>query len=82
MTFVIISMTIASIISYEPFTQEFTPILKALNALVERNNEYGLQLDKAKEDARTKLRLDYVHQFCVDINYAEVMEKLQARRLF
>ena len=61
---------------YEPFTQEFTPILKALNALVEKNNEYGLQLDKAKEDARTKLRLDYVHQFCVDINYAEVMEKL------
>ena len=61
---------------YEPFTQEFTPILKALNALVEKNNEYGLQLDKAKEDARTKLRLDYVRQFCVDINYAEVMEKL------
>ena len=61
---------------YEPFTQELTPILKALNALVEKNNEYGLQLDKAKEDARTKLRLDYVHQFCVDINYAEVMEKL------
>lgn len=61
---------------YEPFTQELTPILKALNALVEKNNEYGLQQDKAKEDARTKLRLDYVHQFCVDINYAEVMEKL------
>ena len=61
---------------YEPFTQELTPILKALNALVEKNNEYGLQQDKAKEDARTKLRQDYVHQFCVDINYAEVMEKL------
>lgn len=61
---------------YEAFTLELTPILKALNALVEKNNEYGLQLDKAKEDARNKLRLDYVHQFCVDINYTELMEKL------
>lgn len=61
---------------YEPFTQELTPILKALNVLVEKNNEYGLQQDKAKENARKKLRLDYVHQFCVDINYTYVMGKL------
>ena len=61
---------------YEPFALELIPILQKFNALIAKNNEYGLKLDREKEDARTKLRLDYVHRFCVDINYTEVMEKL------
>lgn len=61
---------------YESFTLELVPILKEFNALIEKNNQYGLQLDEAKEEARNKLRLDYVHGFCVDINYIEVMDKL------
>lgn len=55
---------------------ELTPILKKINSLIEKNNEYGLKLDSAKDAARKKLRLDYVYHFCVDINYAEVMTRL------
>lgn len=61
---------------YKPFAMELVPIIKKFNALIAKNNEYGLQQDKAKEVARYKLRLDYVHRFCVDINYAETMEML------
>lgn len=60
----------------EPFALELIPILKKFNALIAKNNEYGSQLERAKEDARNKLRLDCVHRFCVDINYTEVKEKL------
>ncbi len=49
---------------------------EAFNALVEKNNAYGLKLESAKDDARKKLRLDYVYQFCLDINYAETIERL------
>lgn len=51
-------------------------LMHEINGLTEKNNEYGLKLDSAKEGARKKLRLDYVHQFCEDINYAEVMTRL------
>ena len=61
----------------EPYDiDEQVVILHEINALAEKNNEYGLKLDSAKESARKKLRLDYVHQFCEDINYAEVMTRL------
>lgn len=60
----------------EPFALELIPILKKFNALIAKNNEYGLKLDKEKENARLKLRLDYVHRFCVDINYTDVMTNL------
>lgn len=49
---------------------------EAFNALVEKNNAYGLKLEGAKDDARKKLRLDYVYQFCLDINYAETIDRL------
>lgn len=61
---------------YEPFALELIPILQKFNALIAKNNEYGLKLDREKENARLKLRLDYVHRFCLDINYAEVMTTL------
>ena len=48
---------------------------EAFNALVEKNNAYGLKLDSEKDDARQKLRLDYVYEFCSDIKYAERKEK-------
>ena len=51
-------------------------LLHEINGLIEKNNGYGLKLDSAKESARKKLRLDYVHRFCEDINYAEVMTRL------
>ena len=47
----------------------------AYNALVEKNNAYGLKLDSEKDDARLKLRHDYVYSFCSDIKYAERKEK-------
>lgn len=49
---------------------------EAFNALVEKNNAYGLKLDGEKETARNKLRLDYVRSFCIDINYAPSKEWL------
>lgn len=49
---------------------------EAFNALVEKNNAYCLKLEGAKDDARKKLRLDYVYQFCLDINYAETIDRL------
>lgn len=52
------------------------PILLEVNALIEKNNAYGAELEKAKQSARKKLRLNYVHGFCLDINYAEVMQQL------
>ena len=52
------------------------PILKAINELIKKNNAYGTELEKAKQKARKKLRLDYVHGFCVDINYVVVKERL------
>lgn len=55
--------------------RELTPILKKINELIEKNNAYGVQQDEAKKKARKKLRLNYVHGFCLDINYAEVMER-------
>ncbi len=54
---------------------ELIPILKNINALIDKNNQYGVQLEEAKQKARKKLRVDYVHGFCVDIKYAEVMER-------
>lgn len=55
---------------------EQVALLQEINGLVAKNNEYGLKLDSAKESARKKLRLDYVHGFCTDINYAEVLTRL------
>lgn len=49
---------------------------EAFNALVAKNNAYGLKLDSEKDEARKKLRLDYVYSFCADIKYAERKEKL------
>lgn len=46
------------------------------NALVEKNNAYGLKLDSEKEIARKELRLDYVRRFCLDINYSSTKEWL------
>ena len=66
---------------FKPLSYESDPydideqvyLLHEINGLTEKNNEYGLKLDSAKESVRKKLRLDYVHQFCEDIKYAEVM---------
>ena len=52
------------------------PILRKLNDLATKNNEYGKQLDEAKEKARRKLRLAYVHSFCLDINYAQEQTRI------
>ena len=59
----------------ETTRMSLTPILKKINELIEKNKAYGVQQDEAKKKARKKLRLNYVHGFCVDINYAEVMER-------
>ena len=51
------------------------PVLKKINGLIGLNNEYGLKLEKEKQDARDKLRLNAVYHFCVDINYTEALER-------
>lgn len=56
---------------------ELIPILKAINALIVQNNQYGLKLENEKGKAREKLRLDYVYQFCTDIHYTETMERIE-----
>ena len=69
---------------FKPLSYEIEPydvdeqayLMHEINGLTEKNNEYGLKLDSAKESARKKLRLDYVHEFCEDIKYAEVMTRL------
>lgn len=61
----------------EPFKTSLLPVLKAINDLIEKNNEYGLKLDREKHAARDKLRIDYVYQFCTDIHYTERLEKLE-----
>lgn len=69
---------------FKPLSYEIEPydvdeqayLMHEINGLTEKNNEYGLKLDFAKESARKKLRLDYVHEFCEDIKYAEVMTRL------
>lgn len=53
------------------------PILTRINALIEKNNGYGLQLDKAKDGAREKLRLNHVYHFCTDIHYTEALERIE-----
>lgn len=64
----------SEIVSYD--INEQADLMHEINGLTEKNNEYGLKLDSAKESARKKLRLDYVHEFCKDIKYAEVMTRL------
>ena len=61
----------------EPFKTSLLSVLKAINDLIEKNNEYGLKLDREKQAARDKLRIDYVYQFCTDIHYTERLEKLE-----
>lgn len=51
-------------------------IIKSINILIEKNNEFGLKLEQAKQGARDELRLDYVYGFCVDIKYSQVKEQL------
>ena len=58
-------------------SRELVPILKAINSLIELNNQYGLKLENEKGKARVKLRLDYVFQFCKDIHYAETKERIE-----
>lgn len=67
-------------LSYESeakVSRELVPILKAINGLIEVNNQYGLKLENEKGKARTQLRLDYVYHFCTDIQYAETMERIE-----
>lgn len=54
-----------------------TPILQGFNALIEKNNAYGLELDSKQQAARDKLRLDAVYQFCTDIRYTTTLESLE-----
>ena len=56
---------------------ELVPILNKFNALIGKNNEYGLKLNEEKQAARDKLRLDYVYQFCTDIHYTETLERME-----
>ena len=63
--------------SVESHEIELLPILKRINALIEKNNEYGLKLNDEKQAARDKLRLDYVYQFCTDIHYTETLERAE-----
>lgn len=52
-----------------------TPILKRINGVIELNNQYGTQLETKQKDARDKLRLDEVFQFCTVIDYAGALER-------
>ena len=51
------------------------PILKRMNELIGKNNEYGLKLEKEQQDARDRLRLNAVYHFCTDIKYTEALER-------
>lgn len=53
----------------------YTQLAQAINSLVEKNNDYGQQLEAKKEEARLKLRLDVVYQFCKDIDYQKLMSQ-------
>lgn len=59
----------------ESIQSSLIPILKKINRLVGLNNEYGLKLEKEQQDARDKLRLNAVYQFCKDIKYTEAIER-------
>lgn len=59
---------------------ELLPILQEINAVIKRNNGYTARLDLDKEQARNKLRLDYVCSYCIDINYIVEKSRLQAER--
>lgn len=54
-----------------------TPILQGFNALIEKNNAYGLELDTKQQAARDKMRLSAVYQFCSDIGYTAALESLE-----
>ena len=59
------------------FSISLVPILKKMNELINLNNTYGLKLDKEKQDARDKLRLCEVYEYCTDIHYTERLEKME-----
>ena len=69
------------VIRVEKSTINPTHVLKKINALIEKNNEYGAKLENDKQKARYKLRLDYVYAYCRDINYAETYSKLHQEGL-
>ena len=59
----------------------FKEIVKVINDLIEKNNDYTGKLDNKKQEARTKLRMNEVYKYCMDINYVEVTNQMEKVRL-
>lgn len=54
---------------------KLAPVLKRINEVIELNNQYGTQLETKQQEARDKLRLDEVYQFCTVIDYTAALER-------
>lgn len=48
---------------------KFRALVRATNMLMDRNEAYSLILEKKKQDARDRLRMNEVYRFCNTINY-------------
>ena len=57
--------------------EEIEYSFKAIESLINKNNEYTDNLDSEQNQARNFLRLDEVHRYLVDIDYDEKQQEIQ-----
>lgn len=64
-------------ITFSGESLELVPILKEINGLIQKNNEYSLKLDGQKDEARNQLRLDEVYRYCEECKYVEEYKRIR-----
>lgn len=55
---------------------DYNKIFQQYQDLIEENNEYTKSLDKEQDNARVKLRLDYIYRALNDISYEDTIKEM------